>query len=278
MTATTEVPAVERPVRSIAAARVDRPQPPSPLSASLTLGWRSVLKIRRIPEQLFDVTLQPVIFIVMFVYLFGGAVSGSTTEYLQFVLPGILVQTVVMASLYTGISLNTDIGKGIFDRFRSLPIWRPAALLGALLADGIRYVVAGVVCLGVGMAMGFRPDGNMLEVLAACLLVLVFAFSLSWIFAFLGLVMRSAGAVQGVSMLAMFPLTFASNVFVDPSTMPGWLRSWVDVNPVSQLVTAVRGLMAGAPDAGAIGWSLFGCAVLVAVFGPLTMRAYRRKA
>ncbi len=278
MTTTTETAAVERPVRIIAAARVDRPEPPSALSASLTLGWRSVLKIRRIPEQLFDVTFQPVIFMVMFVYLFGGAVSGSTTEYLQFVLPGILVQTVVMASLYTGISLNTDIGKGIFDRFRSLPIWRPAALVGALLADSIRYIVAAVVCLGVGMAMGFRPHGTVLEVAAACLMVLVFAFSLSWIFAFLGLVMRSAGAVQGVSMLAMFPLTFASNVFVDPSTMPGWLRSWVDVNPVSQLVTAVRGLMAGSPDAGAIGWSLIGCAALVAVFGPLTMRAYRRRA
>lgn len=277
MTTTTETRAVERPASSVAA-RVERPQPPSALSASLTLGWRSVLKIRRIPEQLFDVTFQPVIFIVMFVYLFGGAVSGSTQQYLQFVLPGILVQTVVMASLYTGISLNTDIGKGIFDRFRSLPIWRPAALVGALLADSIRYVVAAVVCLGVGMAMGFRPDGTVLDVVAAVLLVLVFAFSLSWIFAFLGLVMRSAGAVQGVSMLAMFPLTFASNVFVDPSTMPGWLRAWVDVNPVSHLVTAVRGLMAGAPEAGAIGWSLIGCAALVAVFAPLTVRAYRRKA
>lgn len=276
MTTTTETRAPERPASRIAA-RVDRPQPPSALSASLTLGWRSVLKIRRIPEQLFDVTFQPVIFIVMFVYLFGGAVSGSTTQYLQFVLPGILVQTVVMASLYTGISLNTDIGKGIFDRFRSLPIWRPAALVGALLADSIRYVVAAAVCLGVGMAMGFRPDGSVLDVVAAVLLVLVFAFSLSWIFAFLGLVMRSAGAVQGVSMLAMFPLTFASNVFVDPSTMPGWLRAWVDVNPVSHLVTAVRGLMAGSPDAGDIGWSLIGCAALVAVFGPLTVRAYRRK-
>ncbi|MBB5788306.1 ABC transporter permease [Jiangella mangrovi] len=267
---------LERPVRTVAT-RVERPTPPSALSASLTLGWRSVLKIRRIPEQLFDVTFQPVIFILMFVYLFGGAVSGSTQEYLQFVLPGILVQTVVMASLYTGISLNTDIGKGIFDRFRSLPIWRPAALLGALLADGIRYVVAAVVCLGVGMAMGFRPDGGVLDVVAAILLVLVFAFSLSWVFALLGLVMRSAGAVQGVSMLAMFPLTFASNVFVDPSTMPGWLRAWVDVNPVSHLVTAARGLMAGNPQAGDVGWALIGCVVLVAVFAPLTVRAYRRK-
>lgn len=267
---------LERPVRTVAT-RVARPEPPSALSASLTLGWRSVLKIRRIPEQLFDVTFQPVIFILMFVYLFGGAVSGSTQEYLQFVLPGILVQTVVMASLYTGISLNTDIGKGIFDRFRSLPIWRPAALVGALLADSIRYVVAAAVCLAVGMAMGFRPDGGVLHVVAACLLVLVFAFSLSWVFAFLGLVMRSAGAVQGVSMLAMFPLTFASNVFVDPSTMPGWLRAWVDVNPVSHLVTAVRGLMAGSPQASDIGWALIGCAVLVAVFAPLTVRAYRRK-
>ncbi|PZF80221.1 ABC transporter permease [Jiangella anatolica] len=267
---------LDQPVRTVAT-RVERPNPPSPLSASLTLGWRSVLKIRRIPEQLFDVTFQPVIFILMFVYLFGGAVAGSTQEYLQFVLPGILVQTVVMASLYTGISLNTDIGKGIFDRFRSLPIWRPAALVGALLADSIRYVVAAVVCLAVGMAMGFRPGGGVAAVVAACLLVLVFAFSLSWIFAFLGLTMRSAGAVQGVSMLAMFPLTFASNVFVDPSTMPGWLKAWVDVNPVSQLVTAVRGIMAGNPDAGAIGWSLVGCAVLVAVFAPLTVRAYRRK-
>ncbi|WP_116947161.1 ABC transporter permease [Jiangella endophytica] len=276
MTTTTQAATAERPISSVAA-RVERPQPPSALSASLTLGWRSVLKIRRIPEQLFDVTFQPVIFIVMFVYLFGGAVSGSTTQYLQFVLPGILVQTVVMASLYTGISLNTDIGKGIFDRFRSLPIWRPSALVGALLADSIRYVVAAVVCLGVGMAMGFRPDGTVLDVFAAVVLVLVFAFSLSWIFAFLGLVMRSAGAVQGVSMLAMFPLTFASNVFVDPSTMPGWLRAWVDVNPVSHLVTAVRGLMAGSPDAGDISWSLIGCAVLIAVFAPLTVRAYRRR-
>ncbi|HLS74471.1 MAG TPA: ABC transporter permease [Actinomycetaceae bacterium] len=255
-------------------------QPPSRASAlttTLTFARRALLKIKHVPEQLFDVTISPVIFTLMFTYLFGGAIAGDTSTYLQFLLPGIVVMTVLTVSVYTGFTLNTDITKGVFDRFRSLPIWRPAPIVGALLGDTVRYTIASAVTIGLGLALGYRPEGGATGVLAALVVLLVFAFSLSWVFTILGLVMRSPNAVMGVSMMVIMPLTFASNIFVDPRTMPSALQTIVDINPVSHLVTAVRGLMGGTATFSDIGWVLIASAVLTAVFAPITMRIYRTR-
>jgi ABC-2 type transport system permease protein len=252
-----------------------RPPRATPLGASLTFGWRAMLKIKHVPMQLFDVTAFPIMFTLLFTYLFGGALAGSPREYLQQLLPGILVMTVTMITMYTGMALNTDIGKGVFDRFRSLPIWRPAVLVGMLLADAVRYTIASMVVVVLGVALGFRPDGGPLGVAAAVLLLLVFSFSLSWVWTSIGLRMQTPESVMQASMTVLFPLTFASNVFVDPATMPGWVQGFVKVNPVSHLTTAARGFMHGSVDAGSTGWVLLWSAVLVAVFAPLTMRLYR---
>ena len=254
-----------------------RPQRPNALSASLTFGWRALLKIKHVPEQLFDVTAFPIMFTLIFTYLFGGALAGSTGEYLHYLLPGILVQTVVFITIYTGFGLNTDITKGVFDRFRSLPIWRPAALVGALLGDAARYTMASTMVIVLGLLLGFRPDGGVPGVLLSVALLLVFSFGLSWIWTALGLVLRTPNSVMGVSMMVLFPLTFASNIFVDPRTMPPWLEVMVGANPITHLATAVRGLMHGTATTGQIGWVLLTSGVLVAVFAPLTMYLYRNK-
>ena len=260
-----------------AVAVADRPERASALATTLTFAHRALLKIKHVPEQLFDVTLTPVIFTLMFTYLFGGAIAGDTSTYLQFLLPGIIVMTVLTVSVYTGFTLNTDITKGVFDRFRSLPIWRPAPIVGALLGDTVRYTIASGVTLTLGLLLGYRPEGGVAGVLLALALLLVFAFALSWVFTILGLVMRTPNAVMGVSMLVIMPLTFASNVFVDPRTMPSVLQSIVEVNPVSHLVTAVRGLMGGTATFSDITWVLIASAALTAVFAPITMRIYRTR-
>ncbi|GBF74858.1 hypothetical protein PA598K_03227 [Paenibacillus sp. 598K] len=254
-----------------------RPTRPSPLSASLTLGWRALLKIKYVPEQLFDVTAFPVIFLLMFTYLFGGAIAGSTGEYLNFVLPGILVMTVSMITMYTGTDLNKDIQKGIFDRFRTLPFWRPAALVGALLVDMVRYLLASAIMIGLGYALGFRPEGGLSGLLLGVAVLLAFAFGLSWIWTLLGLIVRSEKALMGISMMVLFPLTFLSSVFVDTSTMPGWLQTVVDLNPVTFAVNAVRGLAHGTVAGGEVMIVLAIAAGLVAIFAPLTMYAYNNK-
>jgi ABC-2 type transport system permease protein len=254
-----------------------RPAPAGPLAASLTFGWRALLKIKHVPEQLFDVTVFPIMFLLMFTYLFGGAIAGSTGAYLQEVLPGILVMTVAMITMYTGLTLNRDIEKGVYDRFRSLPVWRPSTLIGPLLADGLRYTLAASIILALGLVLGFRPQAGFQGVVVAVGLLLVFAFSLSWIWTLLGLVMRSENALMGASMMVLFPLTFVSNVFVPPESLPGWLAAFVDVNPVTILVTAMRGLMHGHEVGGEVTGVLAISAAMVAVFGPLTMRRYRRR-
>jgi daunorubicin/doxorubicin transport system permease protein len=216
-------------------------------------------------------------FTLMFTYLFGGALAGSTGEYLQFLLPGILVQTVVFITMYTGMGLNTDISKGVFDRFRSLPIWRPATLVGALLGDVLRYTMASAMVIMLGLILGYRPDGDPIGVLLSVALLLVFSFGLSWVWTALGLLLRTPNSVMMASFLILFPLTFASNIFVDPRTMPSWLEAIVGANPITHLVTAVRGLMHGTVAAGQIGWVLLMSGVLIAVFAPLTMYLYRNK-
>jgi ABC-2 type transport system permease protein len=251
-----------------------RPPRPSGLTASLIFGWRAMLKIRHVPMQLFDVTVFPIMFVLMFTYLFGGALADSPREYLQFLLPGILVQTVAWITIYTGMGLNSDIHKGVFDRFRSLPVWRPALLVGMLLADVARYMMATVIMLGLGLALGFRPDGGPVGVVAAVALLLLFSFALSWLWTVLGMKMQTPEAVMQTSMTVMFPLTFASNVFVDPDTMPGWVQAFVNHNPITHLTTAIRDLMHGTPAGTEIAWVLLWSAGLVLVFAPLAMRLY----
>jgi daunorubicin/doxorubicin transport system permease protein len=251
-----------------------RPPRPTGLVASTAFAWRAVLKIKHVPLQLFDVTAFPIMFVLLYTYLFGGALAGSTSEYLQRLLPAIVVMTVSWITMYTGMALNTDISKGVFDRFRSLPIWRPAVLVGMLMADAVRYTVAALVMIVVGVALGFRPDGGPLGVVAAVGLLLVFAFSLSWVWTALGLRLKTPESVMQMSMTVLFPLTFASNVFVEPETMPGWVQAFVANNPITHVATASRELMHGAVDSTAILWVLGWSVVLLVVFAPLTMRAY----
>ena len=236
-----------------------------------------MLKLKHVPEELADVIGIPILFTLMFTYLFGGALAGSTGHYLQFLLPGTLVLAVVLVTIYTGVTLNTDLATGAFDRFRSMPIWRPAPIIGGLIGDTGRYLLASALVIGLGLLMGYRPHGGAGGVLAAVGLILVFAFGMGWIWTALGLVMRSPRAIMSIGLTVLFPLTFASNVFVAPATMPSWLRSFVDVNPISHLVTAERGLMNGTATATQIIWVLAASCVLTAVFAPLTMRLYRNK-
>jgi ABC-2 type transport system permease protein len=218
-----------------------------------------------------------VMFVLLFTYLFGGAIAGSTGEYLDYILPGLLVMSVLFNTVYSGVSVNTDLTKGVVDRFRTLPIWRPAPLVGALLGDSVRYLVGGTVIIVLGVALGFRPDAGFAGVLAALAITIVFAFALSWIFTTLGLIMRSPNAVMNAGFMAIFPLTFLSNVFVEPDTLPSGLEAFVNVNPISILADVSRGFMHGGVDGSDVAIVLGVAALLTAVFLPLTTHLYRTR-
>jgi len=245
---------------------------------SLVLAKRGVINTIRTPEALIDVTLQPIIFLLMFTYIFGGAIAhGSQHDYLQFLLPGILGQTIAMGGIAIGVNLNNDVSKGIFDRFRSLPIARSAPLVGAVLADFVRYAILCVVTLGFGYVLGFRAHTSVLDVTAACALAIAFALCLCWASVFVGMIARTSGSVQGIMTLIVLPLSFASNTFVPTSSLPGWLQSFVNVNPLTKLIGSVRGLLLGGPVASDVLWTLLWMGILLAVFVPLALRAYRRR-
>lgn len=247
---------------------------------ALALAKRSLIKVVRKPEALIDVTLQPVIFLALFTYIFGGALGtgGSRHEYLQLLLPGLLGQQIALAGVALGQNLNADIEKGVFDRFRSLPIARSAPLVGAVLADVVRYLILCAMFLGFGSIMGFRIRTDALDALAALALSIGFALSFCWISVLVGMLARTSGSVQGIMFLVVLPLSFGSNVFVRASTLPGWLQAFVDVNPISHLVSAVRGLLLGGPVESAVLWTLCWMAALLVIFVPLALRAYRRRA
>jgi ABC-2 type transport system permease protein len=276
LTQSLQTPAQSEALRK-ALASTPRPPRATALSATLTFGWRGMLKVKHVPEQLLDVTITPVLFVLMFTYLFGGAIAGSTSEYLDYILPGILVMSVLFNTVYSGVALNTDLTKGVVDRFRSLPTWRPAPLVGALVGDSVRYVVGGTVIVVLGVILGFRPGAGLGGVLAAMALVIVFAFGLSWVFTTLGLLLRSPNAVMNAGFMGIFPITFLSNVFVEPETLPSGLEAFVNANPVSILANASRGLMEGNADGSDIAISLATAAVLTAIFAPITTRLYRTK-
>ena len=219
MSTTTEADALRK-----ALSATPRPPRASALSAAMTFGWRGMLKVKHVPEQLLDVTITPVMFVLMFTYLFGGAIAGSTGAYLDYILPGILVMSVLFTTVYSGVALNTDLTKGVVDRFRSLPIWRPAPLVGSVLGDSVRYLIAGTVIVVLGVILGYRPDAGVGGVVAALALVIVFAFGLSWVFTTLGLLLRSPNAVMNAGFMGIFPVTFLSNVFVEPETLPSALE------------------------------------------------------
>jgi ABC-2 type transport system permease protein len=254
-----------------------RPRPASSLSAVATLAWRAMLKIKHVPFQLFDVTVMPIMFTLLFTYIFGGALAGSPREYIQYLLPGVLVQTIIFITVYTGVGLNTDIHKGLYDRFRSLPMWQPAPLLGALAGDLFRYSVASALILVVGLILGFRPQGGVLGVLLAMALVMVFCFALSWCWIIVGMLVRTPESVMTTSFIFLMPLTFASNIFVDLRTMPPLLQAIVSRNPVTHLANASRGLMHGQPVGTEILWVLLASAIIVLIASPVAMRMYRKE-
>lgn len=251
---------------------------PGLIRHSLLMAQRNLIKTFRTPEALIDVTLQPAIFLVLFTYVFGGAIShGSQHDYLQYLLPGILGQTIAMGGVAIGVNLSEDVGKGVFDRFRALPIGRSVPLIGAVLADIMRYVSVFVVTLVMGYILGFRAEGGVLDVAAAGLLAVSFALCLSWASVWVGMKARTPGAVQGIMMLILFPLSFASSTFASPTTMPGWLRTFSENNPLTHLVDAERALLTGAPMGHHLVWTFVWMTGLVAVFFPLALRAYRSK-
>jgi oleandomycin transport system permease protein len=256
-----------------------RARPFAWVQQSLTLAWRNIVRIRQNPEALADVTFQPIIFLALFLFVFGGAISqgGGWRGYLPQLLPGLLVQTVVFATMGTGVGLNDDFAKGVFDRFRSLPIARISPLIGAVLGDAVRYSLSIVVLMASGFALGFRFHNGVGNGLLGLVIVLLFALSMCWIWVWLGLTLKTAQGVQGVAFLVMFPLTFGSNIFVPTSTLPGFLQTFGKFSPIPYLVDTERALMGGGALQKPLLLTLAWMVGLVAVFAPLAIRAYRRR-
>jgi ABC-2 type transport system permease protein len=254
-----------------------RPRPASAVGAVVTLAWRAMLKIKHVPFQLFDVTVTPIMFTLLFTYIFGGALAGTPREYIQYLLPGIVVQTVLFITVYTGVGLNSDIKKGLYDRFRSLPMWQPSPILGALAGDVFRYSVASALIFVIGFILGFRPNGGALGAIAAVVLVLVFCFAVSWLWIIVGMLVKSPESVMTTSFVFLMPLTFASDIFVGLQTMPGWLQAIVGKNPVTLLARASRDLMHGKPAASDVTWVLISSALIVLFAAPVAMRLYRKE-
>jgi ABC-2 type transport system permease protein len=254
-----------------------RPPQPSAISNALTFGWRAVLKFKHVPEQTFDLVMTPIMFTLLFTFVFGGALAGSVGAYLQYFLPGILVQTIAFNAVYSGMGLSTDLGKGLFDRFRSLPIWSLSPFAGLMVGDILRHLIAGLIILSIGLILGYRPEAGIVGVVAAFALLLAIGFGMGWVFIVLGLLIRTPMTVMTLGFTFLFPLVFASNIMVDPATMPSWLRAFVDVNPVSLMTTAIRGLMSGTATAPEVLLALAAPVALTLVLAPVTLWLYRRQ-
>jgi ABC-2 type transport system permease protein len=268
---------VDRSILAPALKTVPRPAAPSAFYNALVFGWRAVLKFKHVPEQLFDLIMTPIMFTLLFTFVFGGALAGSPRDYLQFFVPGILVQTVVFNAVYSGMGLSTDLGKGLFDRFRSLPIWPLAPFAGLMVGDVLRHVIAGAIILGIGLVLGYRPEAGVPGVVATFGLLVAIGFGFGWVFIVLGLTMKTPMTVMTLGFTFLFPLVFASNIMVEPATMPGWLRSFVDVNPVSLMTTGARGLMNGTATLAQVALALLAPVVLTLLLAPLTLWLYRRR-
>ena len=262
---------------AVAVARTrPRNSPAETISQTLSMAWRALKKMRRNPEQFFDVTLQPLLFTAMFAYIFGGAISGNVSSYLPLLIPGIVAQTVLTTCMASGVQLREDLDKGVFDRFKVLPIARIAPLAGPVVADVVRYLIAASLTFVMGLIIGYRPGGGVFGVLGAIALSIFIGWSMAWIFTWIGTIARNARSVQGISMLILFPLTFLSNAFVPVKTLPSGLAEFVKINPVSHLVSATRDLANYGTITSEVGWTLLAGLVVIAIFAPLSVRSYRR--
>jgi ABC transporter DrrB family efflux protein len=257
----------------------DRPRPTlaETFADSRVMAVRQLRKIVRRPMYVVYLFVQPVIFVLLFRYVFGGAINTGRVSYVDYLMPGIIVMTAIFGALTTGLGLTEDMAAGVVDRFRSLPIARSAVLIGRTGADLVTNLFSLIVMLLVGLAVGFRPSQPVYEIVLAFVLVLAFAYVFSWISAFVGLSVRNVETAQSVGFIWVFPLVFASSAFVPTAHMPGVVRTFADVNPVTQVVNAARALTIGhahalAPTLGALAW----LAALMALFVPLSVRAFRR--
>ncbi|MFD8599540.1 ABC transporter permease [Kitasatospora sp. NPDC059646] len=241
------------------------------------LTRRNLMRIKADPESMLDALLVPVIMIVLFVYVFGGAMAANQHEYMQYMVPGLLGTTGLNLAMALGTGLNTDFQTGVMDRFRTLPIGRSTVLLSKMIAETLRAVVAFVVLIGFAMILGMDIKGGPLNLLAAVGLSLVFGASLMWVSMLLGMSLRSAQAVQGMSMLVMMPLQFGSSIFANPSTMPGWLRAFTEHNPLSALADACRALINGTPVGSSAATVLIWAAGITAVTAPLAVARFRKR-
>lgn len=254
-----------------------RPRPFGLLRHSLVLARRSLAKTSRNPGAVINGVVTPALFLVLFLYLFGGAVAGSTRDYLQYLFPGILVMGVGLAgTLSTGVSITIDMKKGVYDRFRSLPIGRPAPLFGSLLADVVRYLVGAVILFGLGYLLGFRVQTGIPSVLAAVALALAFGFCLSWVSILLAVLARDESTVLAFGFIAFLPLQLGTSLAAPIGTLPGWLGAWAHINPVTHVMDACRALLTGTPTGSSIALSLAWSAVLLVVFCPLAVLAHNR--
>jgi ABC transporter DrrB family efflux protein len=247
------------------------------VSNTLTIARRNLLHIKATPEQLVEMSIQPLMFLVLFVYVFGGAIAGSSKEYLQFALPGILVQSVAFLPFTTALALNTDFQRGVIDRFRSLPMARSSVIGGRILADGVRIVWSVLIITGFAVLLGFRFGGGAAGAVGALALVTAFGLAMCWPMAFIGITARTTESVNTWGFMIILPLTFASSAFVPVETMPGWLQPIANANPVTAAIDAARGLMLGGPAARPVIGSLIWLAAIVAVFAPLAIARYRRR-
>jgi ABC transporter DrrB family efflux protein len=244
---------------------------------AFVMAKRNLIQIPRIPEELIFATIQPIMFVLLFRYVFGGAIAVSGTSYVNYLMAGIFAQTVIFGSTTTGIGLATDLQKGLVDRFRSLPMAKSAVLTGRTLSDIVRNAFVILVMWIVGLLVGFQPQGNFLYLAGAVGLLLLTSFAFSWISATIGLLVSTVEAAQSAGFIWLFPLTFASSAFVPLKSMPGWLRTFAEHQPVTLIVDAVRGLLLNQPDATTIWQALAWCVGILVVFIPLAVWAYGRR-
>jgi len=248
------------------------------LRHSLVLARRSLAKTTRNPGAVVNGIVTPAMFLVLFLYLFGGSVAGSTTDYLQYLFPGILVMGAGIAGMIsTGTAINLDLANGVTDRFRSLPISRLAPLLGSVLADIVRYLIAVASLFGLGVLLGFRVHGSFAAAIAAAGLAILFGFCLSWVMVFIGVLVKNADTVLAIGFISLLPLQLGTSLAAPTETLPGWLRSWAEINPVTHVMDACRALLGGTPVGATGGAALIWCAVLFVVFCPLAVRSYGRQ-
>ena len=248
------------------------------VSDTVVIAKRNLLRVPRQPDLLLAYTIQPVIFIVLFVYVFGGAINTPGFDYVDFLMPGIITQSIAFGGFVTAIGLNEDLRKGLIDRFRSLPMARSAVLAGRTLSDIALNAFSLFVMVAIGYVVGFNFDSPVYEILLGVVLLLLFGYAFSWLFALMGMVASSPESAQSVGFLVIFPLTFASSAFVPTDSMPSWLEAFADVNPITIVVNAVRALWLDAPAEDYV-WQAFAWAIaLIVIFAPLAVRAYRRAA